>query len=88
MPVFFTVTGLLALVVPTVCDANVKLDGVGRNYDGATVPVPDQAYGLRRVRCWSVIEMLPESGPATVGVKVTLTVQLAPASNRLPQLFT
>jgi hypothetical protein len=36
-PVFFTVTGWLELVVPTVCDGNVKLDGVGVTM---TVPVP------------------------------------------------
>jgi len=39
VPVFFTVTGWLALVVPTVCDVNVKLVGVGATMTENPVPV-------------------------------------------------
>jgi hypothetical protein len=38
VPVFFTVTVWLGLVVPTVCELNVKLDGV--NVIVTIVPVP------------------------------------------------
>ena len=39
VPVFFTVTGWLGLVVPTVCDVNVKLVGVGATITENPVPV-------------------------------------------------
>lgn len=86
-PVFFTVTDWLELVVPTVWEVNVKLPGVGVTTT-VPVPLPDRPIICGEFVAWSVTDMLPERGPATVGVKVTLTVQLAPASNRFPQLLT
>jgi hypothetical protein len=52
------------------------------------VPVPDKVTICGEFVAWSVIEMLPDSGPATLGVNVALMVQDAPASSRLPQLLT
>jgi hypothetical protein len=86
-PLFFTVTCWLELVVPTVCEGNVKLDGVGVTIT-VPVPLPERLIICGEFVAWSVTEMLPERGPATEGVKVTLSVQLAPASNRFPQLLT
>lgn len=87
VPVFFTVTGLLALVVPTVCDANVKLDGVGVTITVPPVPVPDRVTVCGELVAESVIEIVPGSDPFAVGVKVTLTEQLMPACSTEPQLF-
>jgi len=85
VPVFFTVTTLAALVVPTVCEANVKLDGVVVTV--TPVPVPDSVTVCGELVAESVIEILPGSDPPTVGVNDTVTVQLVPICNRLPQLF-
>ena len=87
VPVFFTVTGLLALVVPTVCDANVKLDGVGVTTTVPPVPVPVRLTVCGELVAESVIEMVPGSDPFAVGVNVTVTVQLVPTCNKVPQLF-
>jgi hypothetical protein len=85
VPVFFTETGWLALVVPTVCDVNVRLDGVG-----ATItenPVPVRLTDCGEFDAWSVIMIDPVRVPVAVGVKVTLNVQLAPAPSELPQVL-
>lgn len=87
VPVFFTVTGLLALVVPTVCDANVKLDGVGVTTTVPPVPVPVRPTVCGELVAESVIEIVPGSDPFAVGVNVTLTEQLDPACSTEPQLF-
>jgi hypothetical protein len=87
--VFLMVTVLAALVVPTVWAANVSLGGVTVTVAGEPlVPVPERVTLCGEFAAWSAIEMLPDSGPAMVGVNVTLMVQLAPASNWLPQLLT
>ena len=85
-PVFFTVMGWLALVVPTVCEVNVKLDGVVVTV--TPVPVPDSVTVCGELVAESVIEILPGSDPPTVGVNDTVTVQLVPICNNVPQLFT
>ena len=88
VPVFFTVTGWLGLVVPTVCEGNVKLAGVTVTVTvGAPVPVPDSVTVCGEFVALSVIEMVPGSDPFAVGVNDTVTVQLVPICNRVPQLF-
>jgi hypothetical protein len=53
---------------------------------GATpVPVSDTCCGLPAAL--SVIVRVPLADPVAVGVKVTLTVQLAPAASVAPQLL-
>ena len=72
------------LVVPTVCAAYVALVGV--NVTGA-IPVPDSGTVCGLFAALSVIVMLPVRNPSWVGVKVTLTMQFAPAASVLPQGF-
>lgn len=87
VPVFFTVTDWLELVVPTVCEGNVKLDGVGVTMTVPPVPVPDRITVCGELVAESAIEMVPGSDPFAVGVNVTVTVQLVPTCSRVPQLF-
>jgi len=78
------VNTLAALVVPTVCEANVALVGV--NVAGrAPVPVSGTFCGL--LVASSLIVRFPVRVPSCVGVKVTLTMQLIPAAKVLPQGF-
>ena len=86
VPVFFTVTTLAALVVPTVCAGNVSLEGVTVTVT-VPAPVPDRVTTCGEFAALSVIEILPGSEPFAVGVNDTVTVQLVPICNRLPQLF-
>jgi len=87
VPVFFTVTGMLALVVPTCCETNVKLVGVVVTVTVPFIPVPDRVTTCGEFAALSVIEILPGSEPFAVGVNDTVTVQLVPICNRVPQLF-
>jgi hypothetical protein len=88
VPVFFTVTDWPGLVVRTVCEGNVKLDGIGVTMTVPPVPVPDRVTICGELVAESVIEMVPGSDPFAVGVNVALIVQDAPASNWFPQLLT
>src|SRR5207237_7671843 len=83
----FTFTTCGALLVPTFCEPNVKLVGVTVNWGEleAPVPVSDTFCGLLEAESVSV--SVPVRVPPAVGVKVTLTVQLAPAARLLPQLL-
>ena len=83
----FTFTTCGALLVPTFCELNVKLVGVTVNCGvlEAPVPVSDTFCGLLEAESVSV--SVPVRVPPAVGVKVTLTVQLAPAARLLPQLL-
>src|SRR5437868_14330879 len=83
----FTFTACGVLLEPTFCDPNVKLLGVTVNCGGleAPVPVSDTFCGLLEAE--SVRVSVPVRVPPAVGVKVTLTVQLAPAARLLPQLL-
>jgi hypothetical protein len=86
VPEFVTVTVLPALVVPTVCEVNVKLEG-----DGVTVtvpvPVPVNATCCGEFAALLVTVIFPDKDPVTVGENVAVTVQVAPAPNELPQLL-
>ena len=82
-----TLTACGALLLPTFCELNVKLLGVTVNCGvlEAPVPVSDTFCGLLEAE--SVRVSVPVRVPPAVGVKVTLTVQLAPAARLLPQLL-
>lgn len=82
VPVFLTVTIFAALVVPTVCAANVSLVGVTVTITvPAEAPVPERLTVCGEFEAESVTEIVPESDPVAVGAKVALTVQLTPAFN-------
>jgi hypothetical protein len=85
VPELATVNDMGALVVPTVCDGNVKL--VGEGVTMTVVPVPDRVTLCGDVDELSVIVMVPGRLPLAVGVKVTLMVQVTPPANVVPQLF-
>lgn len=85
VPVLVTVKDMLLLVVPTGCDGNVKL--VGEGVTMTVVPVPDNITLCGEVDELSVIVIEPGRLPPVVGENVTLTVQVAPPANEVPQLF-
>jgi len=85
VPVLVTVKDMLLLVVPTVCDGNVKLVGAGVTI--TVVPVPDKVTLCGEVDALSVIVMVPGRLPLVVGENVTLIVQVAPPAKEVPQLF-
>jgi hypothetical protein len=82
VPVFFIVTVLAALVVPTVCAANVSLVGVAVITTVAAFPVPLSVTICGEFVALSVTESVPVRVPVVVGLNVTEIVQLAllPAS--------
>jgi len=77
VPVFFTVTVLPALVVPTACAANVNVAGVSVITTVAAFPVPVRLTICGELDALSVIEIEPVRVPVAVGVNVTVMVQLA-----------
>jgi hypothetical protein len=87
VPVFFTDTVWLVLVVPTSWPGKVRPVGVGATTMVPPVPVPDRVTVCGELFAESVIEIVPGSDPFAVGVNVTVTVQLVPTCNRVPQLF-
>ena len=76
VPVLLTVTVCAALVVPTVCEPNAKLDGVRVIAPAPAVPVPVRATvsGPPPV-CVTAND--PVSVPVAVGLNVIAKVQLA-----------
>jgi len=88
VPVFFTVTALLALVVFSACATKVSVAGVTVTVTvGAPVPVPESVTVCGEFVALSVIEIVPGSDPFAVGVNDTVMVQLVPTCNKVPQLF-
>ena len=85
VPVLVTVKDMLPLVVPTVCDGNVKL--VGEGVTMTVVPVPDKVTVCGEVAALSVIVMVPGRLPLVVGANETLIVQVTPPPNEAPQVF-
>lgn len=88
VPVFFTVADCDALVVPTSCEANVRLDGVSETAGPAgggvvLAPVPLSATWCGLPDALSVTLTLAVRVPAAVGVKVVDTAQEAPAASVL-----
>ena len=84
-PLLVSVTILAGLLVPTTLVPKLKLL-VDRLSEGVTPePVRETTCGL--LEAASVMVSVPARGPAPVGVKVTLTVQLALAATLAPQLL-
>jgi hypothetical protein len=86
LPLLQSVTVCALLHVPTACAGKVKEAGE-RLSTGAATPVPVRLTVWVAGLALSVIVKVPVSEPATVGVKVTLRVQLAPAATVAPQLL-
>jgi len=85
VPVFDTVTGCEALLLPSTCAAKVR-PLVETVMTGAVpVPVSETLCGL--FEALSVMVSVPVREPLAVGVKVTLTVQLELAATLAPQLL-
>ena len=85
VPVFFRVTGCAALVVCKVWLLKLSVGGVKPTPGGVFDPVPDRftsnTFVLDRppFETTAVITRVADSAAATDGVKVTLTVHVAPA---------
>ncbi len=71
--------------MPTGWLPKVRFDGDTLTVGATPVPVNAIVCGL--FAALSVIVIVPVRGPAAVGVKVALMVQLAPEFTVLPQLF-
>jgi hypothetical protein len=86
LPLLVSVTVLAVLLVPTICEANVKLvgDRVTAGADVTPVPVSETVCGLPLAL--SAIETEAVRVPEAVGLKVMLIEQLAPAATLDPQL--
>lgn len=83
-PVFTSVTTAGPLLVPTAWGAKFVRPGLSvRKAPFTPVPVRGMARGL--ILVLSVIVMAPDSGAVAVGVKLTLTTQLAPSARLDPQ---
>ena len=74
-----------ALEVETVCPVKLRLVVDKLTTGGRPVPLSDTDWGL--LTALSQKYSAPIRLPPAVGVKVTLTVQLAPAATELPQLL-
>ena len=85
LPVLFRVTVCATLVVPTFWLLKVRLVGVTPANGALPVPVRFTVCGL--LVALSVMVTEAERDPGTVGVKVTLIVQLLPAATGLPQVL-
>ena len=84
-PVLSRVVLCAALVVPTFWLLKLRLDGVRLTDEAPPVPVRLTVCGLPA----ALSEMLTAAvrAPATVGVNVTLIVQLPPGTTALPQVL-
>ena len=84
LPELLSVTTCGELVVPTACEANVRL--VGDSCATAEMPVPRSETTCGPPSALSVILRFAEAVPGAVGAKVTVIVQLPPAGI-VPQLL-
>ena len=85
VPVFFNVTVLAALVVPTCCVVKARLVGLKLATGATPVPVRLAVWGLPAAL--SVMVNVPVRVPVVVGVKVTLIVQFPPPESEVPHVF-
>jgi hypothetical protein len=85
VPVLVRVTVCGGLVVPTVWLANGRV--VGDRLTKPVVPVPFSATFWGLVGSASLIQRVAERVPPSVGVNVTVTVQLPPAGTLEPQVL-
>lgn len=89
LPELVSFTVCAALVVPSVCEAKVRLVGervtVGAVTTGVS-PVPLKVTVCGEPVALSTTVIAPALIPVAVGVKVTETIQLAPAAKLTPQV--
>jgi len=85
VPVFDTVTGCEALLLPSTCAAKVRALVETVMAGAAPVPVSETLCGL--LEALSVMVSVPGREPLAVGVKLTLTVKLELAATLAPQLL-
>ena len=84
---FTTFTTCGVLLLPTFCEANVRLAGDTVNCGLLDAPVPESDAVCGLLTAESVRVSVPVRVPAAVGANVTFTVQLVPAAKLPPQLF-
>jgi hypothetical protein len=85
-PLLLSVTGLMALCIPTAVVANARLPG--ETLAIGTAPVPESGTVSYEKNCASLlIPRTPLRDPDAEGVKITLIMQLAPGATEDPQLF-
>ncbi len=87
-PVLDSVTVFATLVVPVVWDGKVRL--VGENVTTGVVavtPMPVRATLCGEPVTLSEMVRVPARLPVAAGVKVTATVQVAPAATLVPQVL-
>src|SRR2546423_453115 len=88
LPLLVRVARCAELVVPTSWLPKPSEPGLKLAYGfGATVPVPLSAAVCGLPAALSLTARLPVRPPVTVGAKLTLIVQLVPASRTAPQLL-
>lgn len=85
LPELLRVIDCEALLVPTTWSANVRLDGDRFATGPVPLPVSDTACGLSVAS--SITVKVAALVPTAAGLKVTLTVQLAPAARLDPQVL-
>lgn len=85
VPVFCTVTFCAELVLPTNCPEKVR--GDGDNVAAAAGPLPVRLTVCGLFPALSVIVSVPVRVPDTVGVNVTLMVQLPFAATEVPHVL-
>jgi hypothetical protein len=83
LPLFVSVTVCAALVVPTFCDANVRL--AGESEAPGPVPVPDRLTEFGELAAFDATATEPLLAPDAVGLNVTDTLQV-PAGATVPQV--
>ncbi len=81
------VTVCAALVVPKTWVAKFKVVGERIGFGPEVIPVPLSPTDCELPTAASAMPSDALSGPACVGVNVTLIVQLAPAARLEPQVF-
>ena len=87
LPVFVRVTGCAALVVPTGRLPKARLVGERLTTAAVLVPVPERLTVWGLPLALSAMLSAAVRAPLADGVKVTLIVQLAPATTELPQVL-
>ena len=85
VPVLLSVTAFAPLVLPTCWLPKSRLVGERLTTGAPPLPVRFTVWGL--LGALSVMVMAPVRVPVTVGVNVTLIVQLVPAASAVPQLL-
>jgi hypothetical protein len=90
LPVLDKVMAWLALAVPTVCEANIRLVGVKLTLGAlevvpVAIPVSEAVCGLPIAL--SVIETEALRLPVAIGLKTTVTVQVALCATDVPQVL-